>query len=486
MPLRNGGKQTMKETGLKRRILFILFGCLLLCAVTGASLLLRFDRRVHHFHSDETRRTDMTALAESDCDGLLLSMYSPEAFDGEDFRHYRDISVAQAFHACENLADIGDYLAQGFSHSDSLRVVYMGLDPYAVSRLYRHHASLYIRDYEKYLISYAQAHPDTGFEILLPARSLETLRELPEGEYEELVGSYRNFVNICASCENVKVYFIGHEKWLTANPENYEDACCKPAVLHTLLAFTFRDDAYVLTADNAEERLGQMTELVQAEPMSYPDLSRWCMVFFGDSVLVNCGGSFSIPGVVEGLTGAQTYNLGVSGVAAADTVGAELSLNRAVDRFLEQDAEGLKADRICFVIEFGLNDYFGGIPADSSDNGWDVTTYGGALRTGIRTLRESYPDAEILVLTPTYTAKFSGGTEKLSGEGGVLTDYVETAVRVADEMGVRCINNYADSGINADSYELYLSDQTHPNEAGAYLLGERIAKSVAKWNISEE
>lgn len=117
---------------------------------------------------------------------------------------------------------------------------------------------------------------------------------------------------------------------------------------------------------------------------------------------------------------------------------------------------------------------------ENPEDSYDIGSYAGALRTGISTLKEAYPDAEILVLAPTYTAGFSGGTERNSEVGGILTDYVDATVRVAEVMGVHCINNYADSGINPDNQAQYLADGCHPNETGAFLLGNRIIEYMGR------
>ena len=61
-----------------------------------------------------------------------------------------------------------------------------------------------------------------------------------------------------------------------------------------------------------------------------------------------------------------------------------------------------------FVINFGLNDYFGGHPV-STDDPQDLGTYTGALRQGIAALKEAYPEAAIIVQVPTYTNFFSEG-----------------------------------------------------------------------------
>lgn len=480
-----------KKRGGKRGVL-VTASIFLLCVAAGLSLLVLFLFRVHHVPSDKVREEDIAALSEGTYEAVLLSMYTPELFDVEEFGYFRGISTVQAFHPFVNLADIGDYLEQSFSYNDDLSVVYIGLDPFAVSRLYGYHTSLYAGDYEKFLTEYVREHNNTVFEFLIPAYSIEYMRSLSNKEYTELINAYRNLVNIYIPYDNVVIYFFGDKEWLITNPGNYvNDTSYNASILRTVVAHTLDDTTRILTPDNMEERFARMTELVWDSSVTYPDLSEWCMVFFGDSIFEYHAGSRSVPGVVEGLSGAQVYNCSKGGTPS-------LSFNLMVTSFLEQDTSGLgeaenfeleltdyiqedhEGKRYCFVLNYGLNDYFNGNPVENPADGFDAGTYAGALRTGISTLKEAYPEAVILLLTPTYTGLFSGGTEINGDGGGVLTDYVAAAVSVAEDMGVVCVNNYTDSGINADTQEMYLADVTHPNETGALLLGRRILDEMKR------
>lgn len=488
----------IKKHGGKRGIL-LAGSIILFCTTVALVCVSLFVYRVHHIPSDETRDADIAALTQGNYEAVMLSMYTPESFSAEEFGYFLGIASVQAFHPFVNLADIGDYLEQSFSGNDDLSIVYIGLDPFAVSRLYGYHTSLYAKDYEKYLTEYVREHSNVEFKFLIPAYSMEYMRSLSDNEYTELIYSYRNLVNLYIIYDNVHIYFMGHEEWLIANSGNYASpTSCNASILRKTVAYTLQNDRYALTLDNMEERFDKMTELVQDTSITYPDLSGWCMVFFGDSVFEYNAGSRSVSGIVEGMSGAQVYNCSQGGIPATEDPRASLSFNRMVKRFLEQDISGLddtlnfrleltnyiqenhEGKRYCFVVNFGLNDYFGGHPVENSADRFDVGTYAGALRTGISTLKEAYPEAVIILLTPTYTSIFSGGTEINGDRGGVLTDYVEAATDVSQDMNVFCLNNYSDSGISADTHGIYLADGTHPNETGALLLGRCIMDEMKK------
>lgn len=455
--------------------------------------LLQFllEYRMHHIPSDKIRDEDIASLSRGDYETVLLSMYTPEAFDAGDFEYYRGNSTVQAFHTFVNLADISDYLEQSFSCNINLTNVYIGLDPFAVSGLYEHQTSLYVEDYASYLTKYVEAHDDVIFELLVPAYSIEYLQTLSDSKYAELINAYRNLVNIYNPYDNVHIYFLGHEEWLIANSGNYAGfTSFMPSVLRLIVAYTMRDDRYILTLDNIEERFERMGELVRETNLSYPDLSEWCMVFFGDSILTYNLGSMSIPGVVENLSGAQVYNCGEGGLPASGDPAEFFNLNGVINHFFTQDIpeesngnfwrgltdymeEDHEGKKLCFILNVGLNDFFNGFPVENPEDAYDTETYAGALRTGIRSLKEVYPDALILVMAPTYVIS---AMDINSEVGGVLTDYVDAAVRVAEEMGVYCMNNYYDSGIDAESHSDYLMDGTHLNETGALYLGRQIVE----------
>lgn len=439
---------------------------------------------------------DLRRLSVSSYDGVFLSMYDISTYSEEDFAAYLGVPTIKAGYTIEKWDDLSRYLTKIFSSQNTVSCICLGLDPMVLWQDSDKDEDKWAEDMEHYLTPCITAHPDVRFEIMLPASSLQYWTELEPDQMSERLETFYLLIEDMADYENVTVYFMGGEQWLIANPGNYlKNGHTNADVSKKMFLHVFCDHDYRITPVNASvlvERLTSQVEKERKSPTEYPDLSRWCMVFFGDSVLAYHQGSYSIPGVVGSLSGAQVYNCGEGGIAASGNPAAGLNFNSMVDRFLTENTVGLseksnfalglkdfaqekhKGKKYCFVIAYGLNDYFSGHPVENPEDPYDVETYAGALRTGIRTLQVSYPDADILVLAPTYTASFSGGTEINSDKGGVLTDYVDAALRVAQETGAYCMNNYTDSGINADNHEQYLADQTHPNEMGAFLIGVKI------------
>ena len=230
-------------------------------------------------------------------------------------------------------------------------------------------------------------------------------------------------------------------------------------------------------------------------------MSDLSVVFFGDSVIGNYTGSFSIPGVVNGFSGAHVYNCAQGGATASkdpatDDPAAAMSFVIAVDTFLKQDPTVLREDtvyrtsleaylnddhrgrRLCFVINYGLNDYFSGYAVDDPEDPYDTVTYCGALRTGIRSLQEAYPDALILLAAPNYITFFENGTELHGEAGSTLTAYVQGAADVADQMGIPFYDTYHRLGVTEDNAADYLADAVHLNEEGRFLFGTALIATL--------
>lgn len=467
-----------------------------------------FYFRTRHYTSDSIRDSDIAEVNLSAPGCVMLSMLPPENFSAQDYERFCGISTVKASHRFENLYDIRD-----FFHALEVRPdkVYLVFDPISVASLYGFHASLYGRAYTDTLLSVIGENGETSYDILLSGYSLEYWKTLSERKREAVVAAYRDFVNLFGGRPNVRICYLGGEEWLVANPGNYEsENSCKEELTRLIVALTIRDDAYRLTAENMEDKFMVMRNLLDnksPDPLiseedftTSVDLSGMDVVFFGDSVIGNFTGSTSIPGVVAGLSGAETYNFGVGGTTATYSGDPEeMSLPAVVEAFLsgdvsrlsddsrvKRDMEGYLSGRAdgttrstCFILNFGLNDYFTGMPIYEplSDDG--TSCYAGALRAAVTRLREAYPGCRVILMTPNYSVEFHGGMDIQSPDGGILSDYADAVLDVADEMDVEVIDNYYESGIDGSNVWTYISDGTHPNERGRYVIGRRIVRTIA-------
>lgn len=132
-------------------------------------------------------------------------------------------------------------------------------------------------------------------------------------------------------------------------------------------------------------------------------------------------------------------------------------------------------------IGHGVNDYHSGVTIYREDAPNDPYTFTGALRSIVLTLQRKYPDLRIILLTPPYTWYPYQDAPELTCEeynlgGGILEDYVNAEITVAQEMGVEVIDLYHDFFPHEQwsDWQRYSRDGLHPNAEGNKLIAEEI------------
>jgi len=173
-------------------------------------------------------------------------------------------------------------------------------------------------------------------------------------------------------------------------------------------------------------------------------------------------------------------------MAMSYAVSYEKSNRQAFDYFEERMEELTSIDfskTKVLVIEHGTNDYNSTRKLDNSEDLYDITTFGGALRSTLQILQKEYPDLQIVLLSPLY-CQFSGE----DGQPGNLTDfgqgtleaYVSLEQTIAKEFGVPFIDAYHNSGIGEENAKQYLADGLHLTDEGVLLYGEYVAEELEK------
>ena len=129
------------------------------------------------------------------------------------------------------------------------------------------------------------------------------------------------------------------------------------------------------------------------------------------------------------------------------------------------------------LVLYGVNDYHDGVPLENPEDPYDEYTFAGALRSALACWQEAFPDTRILLLTPTYSWYGHVTCEEKDQGGGILEDYVNKEIQVAEEMNVEILDLYHDfyPHEEPDDWRLYTRDGLHPNEAGRKLLAETVA-----------
>lgn len=178
-----------------------------------------------------------------------------------------------------------------------------------------------------------------------------------------------------------------------------------------------------------------------------------------------------------------TVNLGIGGTRITSTTDRP-------DGFVNR-WQDIPSDSDIIVVFGGTNDYGGSSPMGEMTD--DKTTFKGALNELIMSIQNTYPNADLLVLTPvkryyrSSTEPWSNedtwrdGDKWLNNEGLLLSDYVDALKGVAAYHGAKVIDLYHNSGFNPRveaNYNRNTTDGLHPNAVGHYLLYKQIYPEV--------
>lgn len=468
----------MKPSPRTRRTAALFFGAVLIAA--AAFLLFRL------LFIPLRQREDYRKISSEEFDTVFLSMYPSDGYHEEDFAYYRAMKVFKASYCIPGPSVLNRYMKRIARSGNTVATAYLGIRPDLIS--------------PEELGRLAALYPSVTFEIILAYPSAAYWQGLDTDAYEELLSSYRSYLAQVPQMQNVNLYFYGAEEWLIANPANYENPWqLNEALSLTVMLHSDTNHEYLVTAQNAgaaAEDLAALTLRLRSSPPDYPDLSGHHLIFFGDSVIGNYTDSASIPGAAAGLTGAAVYNCGYGGNSAAMGGDRTISLPGIVDAFFQEDLSVLPPDTQvyrgissylenpprtgsvpCFIINYGLNDYFSGYPLASGDP-YDITTYCGAIRTAVQSIRSHAPEAQIILCAPTFSSLFQDGTQLLDSAGGQLADYADAVIMLAEELDTDLLDNYYDLGITHDSQSEYLEDQVHPNAKCRFAIACRIISLI--------
>lgn len=458
-----------KQIILFSAILFLIALSILVCLYLSAT---------------KDRANDYKRITTEEYNTAFLSMFPIDNYNAEDFNYYLAEDIFQSSYSIPNVSTLRSYMKRISSSDNTIATAYLGIRPEKV-------------DADK-LVALLREYPTLNYHIILAYPSIDYWKEMSAGKREETLIKYRELTNALLTEANVTVYSFSRE-WLICNPANYEDVfLTTKEASHNLLVYCNKFANYYITPGNADSVFAEFSALLEQEcnsPIVYPDLSEYKIVFIGDSFFGNYTGTTSIPRVVESLTGATVYNCGFGGNTAAHVDDIVISLPEITEAFVTGDTSRLPTDqpvssgintytreasdssKLCIVINYGLNDYYKGVPV-STDDPYDINSYTGAFRRALDALQEAYPDAQIILTAASYTSYFGHGTQRMSESGGVLSEYVDALTAIAAEYQVDIIDNYSGLPITAENYEYYIPDGTHPNEKVRFTIGSKIALTV--------
>lgn len=439
------------------------------------------------FHMPRARREDYRQLLSQQYDTVFFSMYPVDTYQVEDFLFYRGMTVFKSSCCIPDLSVLKQYMRLMARSGNIVSTVYLGIRPDITDP----------ESVQKLIASY----PGSYFEIILAYPSAEYWRSLSEEEYISVLEAYNRFITAAPAIPNSHFYFMGAQEWLINNPGNYcGQWLVNESVAQSIMLHSDYLHEYFITEDNSSSFSLELTELtheIRSASVAYPDLSDYNLIFLGDSVIGNCIDSTSIPGIAAAFTNAKVFNCGLGGFSAARNSKFSFTLPEIASALAEQNCsripeetqvyQGLSSylalpvfpeEKTCFILYYGLNDYFNGYPVSSETDPYDPATYSGAIRTAVTILRSRFPDAQIILCTPNYISYYDHGTMQI-GEGNyILEDYVDAVFSLSEELHTDILDTYRGFDVNRGNWMQYLPDQVHPNEAFRYLIGEKIISLI--------
>lgn len=469
----------------KKTLLLITFFVLILLTFGIFHLVYRRSAAPrNNFLQSLVQEKDFQRISYEVYDTVFISMFPIDSYAESDFNLFRGMTVLKTDNLLPDFSGFERYFRHITESENPVSTAYLGICPEKVS--------------VEELASLTQDYPSITFEFILAAPSAEYWKKLSSEEYIQTLNAYEIFLTDASHFTGGRFYFYAAEEWLITNPALYlNDLLVSEDAAKFISTNSDYFHPYLLTADNVSSRIAsleQLTDTLRSCPPVYPNLEDTAIVFFGDSIIGNYTGDLSVPGMIHGLTGATVYNCGYSGNSASVNSDDPISLPGIVDAFFSQDISRIPADqqvyqgflsyfdvppapeqKTCFVINYGLNDYFKGYPI-SSDDPFDTTTYTGAIRTAVARIKEKSANSQIILCTPTFTGYALNESDNPTDIH--LQNYVDAVISLGVELEVDVVDNYNTLGIDAQNYTEYLPDLVHPTEEGRFMIAGHIIEII--------
>jgi len=476
-----------KTIAAKRKQRFLL-SCLLFLLLFALLMLFFFALPAMRRKQEKNAALLQIQEGASSHNAFFLSMYPIGGFSEEAFHTYEGLDLMKLSFTIPDYDMFLLCLEELQRSCPNPQKLYLGLDPLLLTK--------------EQVSSIPAMFPNTDLSILLAPRSLEEWCGIKE--IDASLAAYRSITDALTSQPRVKVYPFFAQEWVIANPENYinsmelrEDISLR-LFLYGLFEEETRDCR--IRPEETEELFVQLRQLISdtaSGTYAFPDLSSWKIVFIGDSVIGNFIDRRSIPAYLHDLAGATTYNCGWGGATAASvgTQSLEILLNGLIEGATEslpeesqayiglsevrsrESQESLDDPHTLFVLHFGINDYYKGLPLDAADP-LDTGSCSGAMRNGIERLRAAYPHARLLMILPNHVFLFGEGTEPMGEEGHVYEDYINALTEIAKAYQLPVLDDYHQI-INSEKSYVHVDDGTHPNDYGRFQIAYALMRLIA-------
>ncbi|MBC1212494.1 hypothetical protein HB815_16330 [Listeria booriae] len=224
----------------------------------------------------------------------------------------------------------------------------------------------------------------------------------------------------------------------------------------------------------AYNKKGDLVEEQRVNISTIPkDHAKWDntkVLFIGDSITSGLRANISYPSIVaKKLRLPMIQNEGISGALIAQNNGSVPSLSDRLDM--------LDISQMTHVVIFGgTNDFQFNTPMGNITS-IDKRTFYGALNAMASQLKAQHK--KMYFVTPMWRSRQVAGDNKNSDSytndlGLYLDDYGDAINEIALRYNAPCLDLYAQKPI----YQNWLPDGVHPNDAGQYFIGEKVASML--------
>lgn len=205
------------------------------------------------------------------------------------------------------------------------------------------------------------------------------------------------------------------------------------------------------------------------------ELKNKSIVFLGDSITQGSGTSgpnkefHQLIKAKYGLK--EAYNCGIGGTRIARQTGFS---NHVYDIYFAMRVDLLPENVDAVVVFGGTNDYGHGNAKIGEADSKDVYTFFGGLNVLYDKLKEKYPNAKLVFMTP---IERTNQTAPSSPEGKILSDYVEAIRTFCRNKSVDMIDLFSSGVLDPYNADL-VPDGLHPNDEGHIIMADYIAEKL--------
>ncbi len=172
------------------------------------------------------------------------------------------------------------------------------------------------------------------------------------------------------------------------------------------------------------------------------------------------------------------YNYGVGGTRIARQI-VPTKKNPKFDLTFELRSEIMYQNADAIVVFGGTNDYGHGDAPFGTLDSEDKHTFCGAVNSLIKTLKQNFPQAKLIFMTPIHRIDEAQPTMPDSKK---LEDYVNAILTICKNHKVAVIDLFKINPLDPTDKEV-IPDGVHPNDNGHAIMAQVIAEELLKLNI---